>query len=843
MKLEEKIEELIASKAEDFQISKAIKEYISNYLNSLDEIFVQNQGKDFLVKHTKTLDTFVNIIYKYALRKYFGNYMPFVNSIPITLVAMGSYGREELCVYSDIDLMIVYRDIKGYNIEPIIRDILMFAWDAGMKLGHRTHKIDELFSASNEDLSIKAAMLESRFLCGSKLLWIETQRELERIRNYKKRETVLALLENYEKRVSKNSINMEPNIKQSEGGLRDANALFWLCKIIYGIEKLKDLSDFILDDREYREFRSALEFLYRIRSATHLSAKKKQDTLNLEFIPDVAKKLGFRDKVLKSAQMQLSHKTLQSMNTLNITSRIFIKKVTAPILCDISNFSILKKSRVEPQIYLCNDTVYSSFKKRVITLDEVLKQIDRLGKNNTKFDISYVNFIRYCTYSSHNTLETYRLFKKLLYKDKIYEIFRTLDKAGLLSQLAKPFKSVKFLAQFDGYHQYPVDKHTIRCIWHLENIEDEFIDLLFKNLSEEYRALMRLVIFFHDIGKGRRGNHSDLGAKIFRAYAKKLEFGKDAIVDGTALIKIHTLMNNTASREDIYNERVVLAFVSKLKSIKILNMLYILTYTDVNGVGKGVYSNFSANLLKELYTRSLRVFEKPKLIDEVSSRLRRERFLKKKEEFIKFPPILKRKILNISSNFFFLKHKTDQIIKISKLAFETDTFRYKIETKPYLKIEVIRNDEFNIGYLLGKLGFLNLVNMEIYKLFDEKKYFKLEFNEDVYDDDISHIKELVENSFDMSKKTKLIEPAIKKGEIELNCEHSMTYAQMNINTKDQKGLMAYVMSKFDEEGIDIVMAKIQTIKRRTRNLILIEKTLYLCENKNKIIEEMTTCAE
>ncbi len=841
MKLEEKIEELIHVKANDFQISKVIKEYIGRYLGSLDEIFVQNQGKDFLVKHTRTLDNFVNIIFKYALRKYFGNYMPFVNAIPITLVAMGSYGREELCVYSDIDLMIVYKDIKGYNIEPIIEDILMLSWDAGMKLGHRTHKVNELFYASNEDLSIKTAMLESRFLCGSRFLWIEAQSELEKIRNYNKKETVLALLENYTKRVKENSIKMEPNIKESEGGLRDANTLFWLCKIIYGIQKLKDLSDFILDEREYKEFRSALEFLYRIRSATHLSAKKKQDTLNLEFVPDVAKKLGFRDKVLKSAQMQLSYKTLQSMNTLNITSKIFIKKVTAPLLADISKFSQLKNSRVEPQIYICNGVVYSTFQKRCTSLDEVLEQIDRLSFNGIKFDISYVNFIRYCSFDTHNHIQTYKLFKKLLYKDKIYEIFRTLDTASLLSQLAKPFKSVKFLAQFDGYHQYPVDKHTIRCIWHLENIKDEFISSLFQSLSLEHKALMRLVIFFHDIGKGRRGNHCDLGAKLFRAYAKKMEFSKDAILYGTTLIRIHTLMNNTASREDIYNERVVLSFVSKLRDINILNMLYILTYTDVNGVGKAVYSNFSANLLKELYNRSLRVFEMPKLIDEVSSRLRRERILKKKEEFQKFPPTLQRKTLNISSNFFFIKHKSEQIIKISKLAFDTNTFTYKIETKPYLKIEVIRNNEFNIGYLLGKLGFLNLVNMEIYKLFDEKKYFKLEFNEDIYGDDVTHIEELIKNSFDMSKKTKLTKPCIKIDEIELNCEHSMTYAQMNIHTKDQKGLMAYVMSKFDEEDIDIVMAKIQTIKRRTRNLILIEKTLYLCENKNKILEGLT-CA-
>ncbi len=842
MKLEQKIEELLYEKANDFNISKVIKEYIRNYLDSLDEIFVKNQGKDFLVKHTRTLDGFINTIYRYALRKYFGNYMPFVNAIPITLVGMGSYGREDLCVYSDIDLMIVYKDILGYNIEPIIEDILMLSWDAGMKLGHRTHKVNELFDASNTDLSIKTALLESRFLCGSKLLWIETQNEIEKIRNYHKKETVLQILENYNNRIKQNHIKMEPNIKESEGGLRDANTLFWLCKIIFGIEKLKDLSDFILNEKEYKEFRSSLEFLYRIRSATHLSAKKKQDVLILEFVPDVAKKLGFKDKVLKSAQMQLSHRTLLAMNILSITSQIFIKKVTSSLLSNQNNFSNLKKARIEPQLYLLDGVLYSTFKDRSISLETVLLQLNRFGQGQIKFDISYVNFIRHCTFMTHNKIEIYKLFNKILHKDNVYEIFRTLDKAALLQQLAKPFKSVKFLAQFDGYHQYPVDKHTIRCIYHLENIEDKFISSLFNKLSNDEKALLRLVIFFHDIGKGRRGNHSELGAKIFRAYAKKLEFSKQGIMTGTTLIKIHTLMNNTASREDIYNEKIVLAFVSKVKSINALNMLYILTYVDINGVGKDVYSNFNANLLKELYQRSLRVFEKPELIDEVASRLRRENILKKNEKFQEFSPTLKRKILNISSNFFFLKHKSEQIIKITKLAFETQTFIYKIQTKPYLTIEVIKNKDFNIGYLLGKLGFINLVNMEIYKLFDEKKYFKLEFDEDVYDDDITQIKELIENSFDMSRKTKLIKPMILPDDIDLDCEHSMTYAQMQINTKDQKGLMAYVMSRFDEENIDIVMAKIQTIKKRTRNLILIEKTLYLCENKNKILEGLI-CVE
>ncbi len=844
MRLVERIEELIYQKADDFKISKAIKEHIRDYLGSLDEIFVKKQGKDFLVRHTKAIDDFITIIYKYTIRKYFGNYIPFTNAIPITLVSMGSYGREELCIYSDIDLMIVYKDIKGYNLEPIIEDMLILAWDAGMKLGHRVHKVNELFEASNEDLSIKTAMMESRFLCGSKILWIETQNEIEKIRNYKRKETIISILENYKKRKQENPIKMEPNLKENEGGLRDANTLFWICKIIFNIEKLKDLSDFVLSEDEYKEFRTALEFLYRARSATHLSAKKKQDVLNLDLIPDVAKKLGFKDKVLKNAQMQLSHKILQSMDILHTTCDIFLKKVTSSLLSDTSNIKILRHSRIKKGIYICNNTVYASFKNNKTTLNEVLEELINFNNTeNLKFDISYVDYIRKCTYTTHNSNKTYQLFKKIFYKEYIYQILRTLNKASLLQQLAKPFKRVRYLAQFDGYHKYPVDKHTLRCIYHLENIKDDFIKNLYKNINSDYKATLRLALFFHDIGKGKKGDHSEIGAKIFKAYAKKLRFSQELIDYGIVLIKYHTLMNNVANREDIYSERVVLNFVSKIQNKNILDLLYILTYADINGVGPNVYNSFIAKLLRELYEKSLKSFEKPHLISETNSRRRRENLLKKSQKFKELSSIQKRKILNIQSSFFFLKYKSDQIIDLAKRAFETDTFRYNIHPQPHLTVEVFRNTDFNLGYFLGKLSFLDLVSMEIYKLFDNKKYFKLEFSKNIEQEDLSYVKEIIEDSFDMKKKFNIKKPVIREGEISIECEHSETYAKMSINTLNQKGMMAYLMSVFDDKEIDIALAKIQTIKNRARNLILIEKTLYLCQNKEEILKGIVTCAE
>ncbi len=836
--IEEMIEDLISKNANDFEISKLIKEHIKSYLSSLNEIFVENQGKDFLVKHTKKIDQFITILYKYTLRKHFGNYMPFANAIPVVLVGMGSYGREELCVYSDIDLMVVYKAVPGYNIEPLIQAMLYLAWDAGIKLGHRTHRVEELCEASNQDLTIKTAMLESRFLCGSKLLWIETERELLKIQKWDKKNVITQILSAHQERREKHPLNMEPNIKEGVGGLRDANTLSWICKVLFGSIRLKDLVPEIIDEEEFKEFRSSLEFLYRVRSALHLSAKKKQDVLNLEFIPDVAHKLGFEDKILKNAQMQLSSKTLACMHTVDVTCQIFTQKLTSSLLCNLSNIKELRRGRIENGLFRVNHHIIASYKKPYPKLSKVLEELQSFDDPATTFDISYVHYIKNAIFPPHNSKKTYKQFRSLLLNTNLYAIFSVLHEAGILQQLIKPLKHILNLAQFDGYHKYPVDTHSLHCLQHLETIKDPFIKALFDDLCPEGKTLMRLVVFMHDVGKGRKGDHSELGAKIFRVYAIKLGFSEEAINTGMTLIRYHTLMSNTASREDIYNEKVVLSFISKLQSPQILKMLYVLTYADMNSVNENIYSGFSAKLLREFYNFAIEMFDKEELIDETARRLRRENILKKNPEFLSLPKALQKKTFSIQSNFFFLKQKSHDIVAIVKEADDTpeDSYRFHISNDTHLGITVIRGKSFNIGYLLGKLSYLDLAHMDIYKLFDNKKYFQIDFNEKVDESDIEIIRELIEHSFDMSKKATLKRPTILKGEITLDCEHSKSYALMHINTKNQNGLMAYFMSIFDEHGIDIAMAKIQTIKNRTRNLLLIEKTVGLCKNEHTILD-------
>ena len=187
------IEELISKNATDFQISKVFKTYYKNYLDSIDTTVETTGGKDFFIKHTKHTDKFLILLYKYILRKNFASHQPMSSSIPISLIALGSYGREQLCIYSDIDIMILYENVKGYNLKGIMEEFITLAWDCGLKLGSRVHELSEVKDAVKEDITIKSSILESRMIYGSKILWYGYENVLSKIRKTNQNTIIIAI--------------------------------------------------------------------------------------------------------------------------------------------------------------------------------------------------------------------------------------------------------------------------------------------------------------------------------------------------------------------------------------------------------------------------------------------------------------------------------------------------------------------------------------------------------------------------------------------------------------------------------------------------------------------------
>lgn len=829
------IEELISNNATDFEISKVFKTYFKNYVNSIDTTFETTGGKDFFIKHTKHTDKFLIQLYKYILRKNFGSYQPMSTSIPISLVALGSYGREQLCIYSDIDIMILYEDIKGYNLKEIMEEFITLAWDCGLKLGSRVHELKEVAEGVKEDITIKSSIIESRLIFGSKYLWFGYENILNQIRKTNQKDFVLEKLQEHKERLLKYPLKMEPNVKDGFGGIRESNMMYWMANVLYGIRDTKHLIGKEFTEEEFKLYRQALEFIFRVRNALHNIARKKQDQVTFDILPDLSTKLVFKDTPRYPKERQCMAKLLSCLHIVHSFTATMIKKFTRSVLFENKNIKELKNNRFKKDLFIVGNTLYTSFHAKPKTLNALLKELISLPAVVTRFDRSYIYYASKAKIPKVQTQELRKNIKSMLFKKSLYPVIKLLYNANLLGIIIPNSKLIMNQPQFDGYHQHPTDVHSIKTLKFAHNIEDEYIRSIFESLSPNQKTITRLAALFHDIGKGRTADHHIIGEKLFKTTLQELGFEEKHIRVGARLVRYHNMMSYVATHEDIYSEKTILNFTGLIKSPIALKMLYVVTYCDVSAVGKNIFNSSMSSLLKQLYTNSLPAFENEELLNESARRVAKQNTIKNLSRYKALPNQIKRKIMYISSNQIFLRLKAEDILDIAIKAKDVSDYIYKIINEKHLTIRIIRNVPLNLGYLLGKLEFLNISNLNIFKLYDDKKAFEISFSEKVDEDDILYIKEIIENSFDMSKTTKLITPVIKEENIKINCNHTTYLASMQIKAKDQKGLFAFMAKIFDDFGIEIETAKLHTLKGYARDLLLIEKNGNFCSKQEEIV--------
>lgn len=833
------IEELISNNATDFQISKVFKTYYKNYLDSIDTTVETTGGKDFFIKHTKHTDKFLILLYKYILRKNFGSHQPMSSSIPISLVALGSYGREQLCIYSDIDIMILYENIKGYNLKTIMEEFITLAWDCRLKLGSRVHELNEVSSAVKEDITIKSSILESRLIYGSKILWFGYENVLSKIRKTNQKEFVLDKLEEHKQRLLKYPLKMEPNIKDGYGGIRESNMMYWMANILYGVTNTKDLIGREFTEEEYKKYRQALEFIFQVRNALHNIARKKLDQVTFDILPDLSSKLGFKNKPKYTKDRLCMSKILSCLHIIHNFTATMVKKFTRQILFEPLNIPKLKTLRFKKNLYIIENTLFCSFHKKAQTLNSLLKELIELPSEVEKFDRSYIYHASKTKLPNVQTKELKKNIKNILSKPNLYPLMKLIYNAGLFQAVIPSAKKIIDQPQFDGYHRHPVDIHSIKTLKFSQNIENDYIKSIFDSLNNEQKIIVRLVAFFHDIGKGRNNDHHIVGEKLFKSMMKSFDFNEELIKLGARLVRYHNMMSYMATHEDIYSEKTILNFTGIIKNKETLKMLYIITYCDISAVGKNIFNNSTASLLKQLYIQSLPAFENEELLNESKRRIAKQNTIKNLDKYKQLPSILQKKIMYIASNQIFLRLKAEDILDIAIKAKDVETYIYKIINEPQLTIRIIRKSPLNLGYLLGKLEFLNIASMNIFKLYDNKKAFDISFSEKVDDEDLFLIESIIKDSFDMNKTTTIKTPIIKKEGIKIDCNHTAYLASMHIIAKDQKGLFAYVAKIFDDFKVEIESAKLHTLNGYARDLLLIEKNGNFCSKQDEIVDLMT----
>ncbi len=813
--LKRKIEDLISNNASNFEIAKVIKENLKNYYATLSEVFKKSGGKDFLIKHIRKIDSIIKLAYYVATRESFFEFFPSKNAIPLTINALGSYGREQLSPKSDIDIMFIYKEIPGYNTKEIIQNILYLLWDVGLKLGHRVHEISELEAVADSDVTIKTAMLEARFVDGSKYLWVEIENVLSRIRQTKQLEFVKAKIKERRELRKKYPLMMEPNLKEGVGGFRDANIVFWIGKLLFNVPNIKELPTSIVNERDYAKFRSALEFLFKVRSALHLVVEKKTDHLRLEYIPDVSELLGYGKR-----HMIFSKRVHKALRTIWLYSRIWLEKIAS------------LKGVVLYSGYLCSNSTFSSTQE---ALEFLIKNANTPFRAHPRLNEQFLRL-----HEKEPTKPDTTMIIELFKAPYTSSILQALNEVGVLGFYIPPLKKIDALPQFDGYHKYTVDMHLIKCVEALENIQDSFIKELFESLNSKDKLLLKMITLLHDAGKGRIKDHHELGAALFRVYAKNLGLDEDFINLGSKLIMHHSLLSQTAQREDIYSHKVIAKFAGFFPSKRELDLILLLTYADTSGVGNNIYNEFNARLFKTLYENAMNFLQHKEFVSEMEQRINRILSLKRSAQFKALPKKLQRKILEIESNLPFIKYTTNRIIEIARQALETTNYRYIITNNKFLTIEIIRKEPIDLGYLLSKLRHLNIANLDIVRLFDGAKYFKIDFNQKVEEDEIQRIEQIIEASFKEQKRPILKSPQIKKEDIFIDCDHTNDYALLKLKAPDTKGLLAFIMNLFEEYQIEIVSAKSSTIKKIAYDLFLIEKNGNFCIHKEEIVKRLSS---
>ena len=799
---------------------------LKNNQNILEHSFLipqlkKLQGKGFANFIAKQSDDLIKDRFSKVINEIFSNFVPELDFIPVCIIATEKYANNIISTSSVLEILIVYKNNIGFNLKLILKQLSQNLQELNLKLNTKIYEVNEIFSNCKNDFKTKAAFSRIRYICGSKTMYKVARNEIYKTREFDRKENLKFYIKMLGSFNEIKNIKQEPNIKNDFGGTND---IYYLNCAINGFENEISFKTQVLkfiDEKEFSILNLAVDFILSVKSAQNLSTN--QDVFDPSKLSEITNLMQTKSKKMQETNSVISQKLFSCMHTVAIFSRFLVASFYRSKFQSELSYNQLKTSRLQNGFYRFENTIYSPLHKKNAPLVKVLEELLWLGDIEYKFDISAIFYIKRAIIEKDEIESAIPVFIKILRKNHSFPIIKALLDAEVLLSIVKPLEHINHLAEFDGYHKFTVDEHCVLSVKYLEGIKDKFIKSIYDGLCNEGRVMLKLVMLLHDAGKGLGGEHEVIGSNIFRAYATKLNLSSKAVNMGVLLVKYHTLMSNVANREDIYDQRTIFSFISKLGDKKALQLLYVITYCIIHATDESLYTPYLAKLLREFYEICLQSFDDENLLDEATRRVKKEQSIRRNGEFAQLSNELKDKIFKISSNLLFIKYQPSDIIKIAKKAQSVDILGIELANSQSLSVQIFSNSYPNLAVLLSVLAHFDLGFMEIFELFDGKFFVRLEFNKNIKTVELAMIKNLIENSIKSVNTGNLIKPVILKDELSFELNHSKDYAKLGINAKNQRGLMAYVMGIFKEFDVKIANARIQTIKNRTRNLLLIQK--------------------
>ncbi|MEM7211057.1 MAG: [protein-PII] uridylyltransferase [Pseudomonadota bacterium] len=543
----------------------------------------------------------------------------------LTIAAVGGYGRGEMAPFSDVDLLFLTPYRQTPWSESVVESMLYILWDLKLKVGQSTRSVDECLRLAREDITIRTALLEHRFICGDvepieeldKRIWAElflktgpefvdakmTERDLRHERHGGSRYL------------------LEPNLKESKGGLRDLQTLHWISKYLYHTGTAWDLVDMgVFEHDEVQRFADASKFIWAVRCHLHDISGRAQEALTFDMQVEIAQRLGYEAADGRLAVEHFMHTYFRHAKAVGDLTRIFSAALEAnhtksqPALSRLLqafSFSSGKQDQGEAFSVVSGRLSISDaeiFSKDAANLLRLFKEAARLDA------VIHPNALRAVTQSLDLVTDDLRsdaqanaLFIEMLCNPEHSErLLREMNETELLGRFIPEFGRIVAMMQFNMYHHYTVDEHTIRCIGVLNRIErgeeEDSLPVASEILKGGVnRRVLYTALLLHDIGKGSNRDHSELGAEISEIVCPRMGLTEAETETVVWLVRHHLLMSDTAQKRDISDPRTVEDFAKIVQSPQRLRLLLVLTVCDIRGVGPGTWNNWKAQLLRSLY--------------------------------------------------------------------------------------------------------------------------------------------------------------------------------------------------------------------------------------------------
>jgi [protein-PII] uridylyltransferase len=583
--------------------------------NRLKQRFNEEDSVEVLVRDRARL---VDALLRTAWRLHVGNQYK-----DLALIAVGGYGRGELNLCSDIDVMILLPKSEDSAWQAALESFLTFMWDIGLEVGHSVRTIDDCQRESAADVSVATTLIESRLLAGPEALLEAMRRALAPERVWPTKDFFAAKVAEQETRHHRfhdTAYNLEPNVKSSPGGLRDIQTIGWVAKRHFGADSLDELVKHnFLTRSELRKLKAAQAFLWRVRFALHLLTGRREDRILFDYQIKLSKMFGYEDATYTLAVEQFMQRYYRNAMEISLLNEMLLQLFSEAILSDPN----LQPVPVNPRFQIRNgyletthEDVFERTPSALLEIFVVLQQHAELRGVSATTIRQLTRHLWLIDDEFRQHPRNHRLFMEILLAPVgVTHELRRMNAYGVLGRYIPAFGRVVGRMQYDLFHVYTVDAHTLFVLSNLRRLAMPKFDHELPAQSRIMQSLPKpevayLGALFHDIAKGRGGDHSELGSVDSETFCLEQGMSRYDARLVSWLVRNHLVFSVTAQKKDISDPQVINEFAQLVGDQTHLDYLYVLTVSDVRGTNPKLWNNWKASLFTEFYERIKRVLRR-----------------------------------------------------------------------------------------------------------------------------------------------------------------------------------------------------------------------------------------